>query len=31
MGLPFLAVAARSLPALTEWEKQSPRLIAEEK
>src|SRR5262245_53042378 len=30
MGLPFLAVAARSLPALTEGQKQSLKLIAEE-
>ena len=30
MGLPFLAVAARSLPSLTEGQKQSLRLIAEE-
>jgi hypothetical protein len=30
MGLPFLAVAARSLPALNEGQKQSLRLIAEE-
>lgn len=30
MGLPFLAVAARSLPALTEGQKQSLSLIAEE-
>jgi hypothetical protein len=30
MGLPFLAVAARSLPRLTEGQKQSLRLIAEE-
>jgi hypothetical protein len=30
MGLPFLAVAAQSLPALTEGQKQSLRLIAEE-
>lgn len=30
MGLPFLAVAARSLPALTEGQKQSLQLIAEE-
>jgi hypothetical protein len=30
MGLPFLAVAARSLPALTDGQKQSLKLIAEE-
>jgi hypothetical protein len=30
MGLPFLAVAARSLPSLTEGQKQSLKLIAEE-
>src|SRR3984957_18003409 len=30
MGLPFLAVAAQSLPALTEGQKQSLKLIAEE-
>ncbi len=30
MGLPFLAVAARSLPALTEGQKQSLQLIVEE-
>ncbi len=30
MGLPFLAVAARSLPTLTEGQKQSLKLIAEE-
>src|ERR1044071_9937707 len=30
MGLPFLAVAARSLPALTKGQEQSLRLIAEE-
>src|SRR3954466_13156175 len=30
MGLPFLAVAARSLPALAEGQKQSLKLIAEE-
>jgi hypothetical protein len=30
MGLPFLAIAARSLPALTEGQKQSLKLIAEE-
>ena len=30
MGLPFLAVAARSLPSLTEGQKQSLELIAEE-
>src|SRR5205807_6109096 len=30
MGLPFLAVAAQSLPALTEGQKQSLQLIAEE-
>jgi squalene cyclase len=30
MGLPFLAVAARSLPALTEGQQQSLKLIAEE-
>src|SRR5580693_1535057 len=30
IGLPFLAVAARSLPSLTEGQKQSLRLIAEE-
>src|SRR5262249_31419628 len=30
MGLPFLAVAARSLPSLTEGQKRSLRLIAEE-
>jgi hypothetical protein len=30
MGLPFLAVAARSLPSLTEAQKQSLKLIAEE-
>src|SRR5580704_10552127 len=30
MGLPFLAVAARSLPALTEGQKQSLKLIVEE-
>src|ERR1700722_2204217 len=30
MGLPFLAVAARSLPALTEGQKQSMKRIAEE-
>jgi pimeloyl-ACP methyl ester carboxylesterase len=30
MGLPFLAVAARSLPALSEGQKQSLQLIAEE-
>lgn len=30
MGLPFLAVAARSLPALSEGQKQSLKLIAEE-
>ncbi len=30
MGLPFLAVAAEALPALTEGQKQSLRLIAEE-
>src|SRR5262245_24496353 len=30
MGLPFLAVAARSLPSLTDGQKQSLKLIAEE-
>jgi hypothetical protein len=30
MGLPFLAVAAKSLPSLTEGQKQSLKLIAEE-
>ncbi len=30
MGLPFLAIAAQSLPSLTEGQKQSLRLIAEE-
>ena len=30
MGLPFLAVAAQSLPSLTEGQKQSLKLIAEE-
>jgi hypothetical protein len=30
MGLPFLAVAARSLPSLGEWEKQGLKLITEE-
>jgi hypothetical protein len=30
MGLPFLAVAAQSLPTLTEGQKQSLKLIAEE-
>ena len=30
MGLPFLAVAARSLPSLEEGQKQSLKLIAEE-
>lgn len=30
LGLPFLAVAARSMPALTEGQKQSLKLIAEE-
>src|SRR4029077_16492683 len=30
MGLPFLAVAAQSMPALTEGQKQSLKLIAEE-
>ena len=30
MGLPFLAVAAQSLPALKEGQKQSLKLIAEE-
>src|ERR1700746_488476 len=30
MGLPFLAVAARSLPSLTEGQRQSLQIIAEE-
>ena len=30
MGLPFLAVAARSMPSLKEGQKQSLKLIAEE-